>query len=108
MRSPSSASKPHAFPSPRLSTKGSPGAAGGNFGLALDDALNLNTAQRARQSRSEKVKSALSMTQTAYRSLYWDAGKAALIDGAGGSGSAYQQAQLANYQAALDRLTSGG
>ncbi|WP_380873998.1 regulatory protein FlaEY [Sphingomonas sp. DBB INV C78] len=79
---------------------------GGNFGLALDDALNLNTAASASVAL-EKIKSALSMTQTAYRSLYWDTGKANLVDGATGNGSAYQQAQLANYQAALDRLTTG-
>ncbi len=48
------------------------------------------------------------MIQTAYRSLYWDSGKASLVNGtlSTGSGSAYQQKQLANYQAALTRLTS--
>ena len=50
------------------------------------------------------------MTQTAYRSLYWDAGKAAIINGgaggAGGGASPRQLAQIANYQDALARISS--
>ena len=47
------------------------------------------------------------MTQSAYRSLYWDSTKTTLVDGtiSSNGGSAYQKAQLANYQAALSRLT---
>jgi hypothetical protein len=56
------------------------------------------------------LKSAISTTQTAYRSLYWDAGKANLVNGASGAKTAMtptQQAQLASYKSALDRLTAG-
>jgi hypothetical protein len=81
---------------------------GGNFGLGLTHALDLSTAKNAALAL-EKIKSAVSMTQTAYRSLYWDTGKEALVNGAtaagGGKASAYLQGQAARYQAALDRLT---
>lgn len=77
---------------------------GGNYGLGLSSALNLNSATDAAAALNT-IKAALSMTQTAYRSLYWDDTKAALVNGTvTGAGSPYQQAQLANYQAALDRL----
>ncbi|WP_338014342.1 hypothetical protein [Sphingomonas cavernae] len=77
---------------------------GGNFGLGLSGALSLNSATDAAAALGT-IKAALSMTQTAYRSLYWDSAKAGLVDGTvTGVGSPYQQAQLANYQAALDRL----
>lgn len=81
-------------------------APGGRFNLGLDDALTLLDAKTSAAALSA-VKSALSMTQSAYRSLYWDSGKAALVDGTitSGGGSAYQQAKLASYQAALTRLT---
>ncbi|WP_132388764.1 SBBP repeat-containing protein [Novosphingobium sp. PhB165] len=80
---------------------------GGAYSLALTSALSL-TDSKAASVALTKVKSALSMIQTAYRSLYWDSGKASLVNGtlSTGSGSAYQQKQLANYQAALTRLTS--
>lgn len=78
---------------------------GGNYGLGLTNTLSLTDAKTAATALA-KIKSALSMTQSAYRSLYWDSGKAALVDGAiTGGGTAYQQKQLANYQAALSRLT---
>lgn len=78
---------------------------GGTYSLALSDTLNLSDAKTAAVALS-KIKSALSMTQTAYRSLYWDSTKASLVDGTvTGGGTAYQQKQLANYQAALSRLT---
>lgn len=80
---------------------------GGSFGLSLDaTTLNLSSSANAKAAL-DKINSAISKTQTAYRSLYWDDGKAARVNGAIGAGSAYQQAQLANYQAALDRLTGG-
>jgi len=79
---------------------------GGRYSLGLSDGLTLLDAKTAATALS-KIKSAVSMTQTAYRSLYWDSTKASLVDGtvSTGGGSAYQKAQLANYQAALSRLT---
>lgn len=83
---------------------------GGDFGLQLSGLLNLLNSTNAKAALGT-VNSAISMTQTAYRSLYWDASKAALASGANAllqsGGSAYQQAQLANYQAALTRLSGG-
>jgi hypothetical protein len=83
---------------------------GGTFGLSLSEALSLGSATDATTALG-KIKSALSITQTAYRSLYWDDMKAALADGGktsgSGGGSAYQQKQLSQYQAALTRLQSG-
>lgn len=79
---------------------------GGRYNLGLSDALTLLDAKTA-ATALKQIKSAVSMTQSAYRSLYWDSAKAALADGtiSTGGGSAYQKAQLANYQAALSRLT---
>lgn len=79
---------------------------GGNFGLALTEALNVSTAKDAAATLTV-LKSAISTTQTAYRSLYWDAGKAALTNGASGSKALTpaQSAQLASYKSALARLT---
>lgn len=79
---------------------------GGSYSLSLSNALSLGTKAAATEAL-DKIKSAVSMIQTAYRSLYWDSTKAALVDGVTSSsgGSAYQKAQLANYQAALSRLT---
>ncbi|MFS0850826.1 hypothetical protein AB3M93_15365 [Novosphingobium panipatense] len=79
---------------------------GGRYNLALDGTLTLLDVKTAAAALAA-VTSAISMTQSAYRSLYWDSAKAALVDGvmSAGSGSPYQQAQLANYQAALARLT---
>lgn len=92
-------------PTPRASDpKVSPG---GTFGLVLSGALNLTTAKDA-AAALKTVKSAISTTQSAYRSLYWDAGKAALVDGYAGGAvtlTSAQSAQLANYQEALARLT---
>lgn len=79
---------------------------GGRYNLGLDDALTLLNAGTAATAVAA-IKSAISMTQSAYRSLYWDSAKAALVDGTitTGGGSPYQQAKLASYQAALSRLT---
>ncbi|OYX51537.1 MAG: hypothetical protein B7Y97_05220 [Sphingomonas sp. 32-66-10] len=80
---------------------------GGSFGLGLNPALSI-VDQKAATATLAKLKSALSIAQTGYRSLYWDDGKQALVEGARGGGStAREQAQIANYQAALTRLTSG-
>jgi trimeric autotransporter adhesin len=84
---------------------------GGNYGLDLGEGLSLLTADNAKASLA-KIKDAISMAQTAYRSLYWDDGKTNLINGTktnsatGTESTAIVNAQLANYQAALDRLTS--
>lgn len=84
---------------------------GGNFGMDLSDALSLSTLDNAKVAM-KKVEEAISMTQTAYRSLYWDEGKARMVDGVkntatGTQSTARESAQLANYQAALNRLNSG-
>lgn len=86
---------------------------GGNYGLELTESLTLASIDNAKAALG-KIKDAISMTQTAYRSLYWDDSKAAFVDGSGKSGSkkkgastAVEQAQLKNYQAALSRLSAG-
>jgi hypothetical protein len=79
---------------------------GGIYSLNLNDLINLTDAKSASAALS-RIKAAQSMTQSAYRSLYWDATKQAQVDGTiTGGGSAYQQARLAQYQAALSRLSS--
>jgi trimeric autotransporter adhesin len=84
---------------------------GGNFGLDLSDALSLSSLDSAKVALG-KIEDAISMSQTAYRSLYWDDGKATMVDGVkkpttGSSSTSIEQAQLANYTAALNRLNSG-
>ncbi|MFT4057278.1 MAG: hypothetical protein QM681_22430 [Novosphingobium sp.] len=93
-------------PSKVLDPKAAKVTPGGRFNLGLSSALTLTDATTASTALS-KVQSALSMIQSAYRSLYWDSGKASIVDGTVSSsgGSAYQQAKLASYQAALSRLT---
>jgi hypothetical protein len=83
---------------------------GGSFGFALSEAVNLSTEADAKKAAS-RIGEALSMSQTAYRSLYWDDGKARLVDGAknsatGKQSTAREQAQLKNYSAALSRLST--
>jgi hypothetical protein len=78
---------------------------GGTYSLSLSTAFTLTKATDAAYALKQ-IKNAISMTQSAYRSLYWDSSKALQVTGnLSGSGSAYQQKQLANYQAALTRLT---
>jgi hypothetical protein len=91
---------------PVLTAKNAPRVhPGGNFGLALTESLNLSTAKDAAATLTT-ITNAISTTQTAYRSLYWDAGKAALTNGATSTAlTTAQSAQIASYQAALDRLT---
>jgi hypothetical protein len=84
---------------------------GGSFGLDLVDGLRLDTKAEA-AGALKRVEQAISYTQSAYRSLYWDDTKAKLADdtvksGKRGGSTAVQQAQLANYTAALTRLSSG-
>lgn len=80
---------------------------GGSFGLDLSLALNIRD-KAAAGVTINKLKSAISMSQTAFRSLYWDSAKEALVNGGrgGGSVSPYQQAQLGRYQDALSRLST--
>jgi hypothetical protein len=81
---------------------------GGSFGLGLSEGLAIGSAQDAALALS-RIKQAISMTQTGYRSLYWDDGKAALVNGPALSGAVSGRLanQMAQYQAALDRLSSG-
>ena len=81
---------------------------GGSYGLGLTHALDISTREGAALALG-RVKSAISMTQTAYRSLYWDDAKAAMVDGgraAVGGASARDLAQIARYQDALTRISS--
>lgn len=83
---------------------------GGNYALSLSDSFSIATADDAKAVLS-KMQDAISMSQTAYRSLYWDDTKASMVDGVkntatGTHSTAIEQAQLANYQAALDRLST--
>ena len=94
---------------PVITARGGPKVRpGGNFSLALTEALNLSTSKDAAATLAV-IKNAISTTQTAYRSLYWDAGKAALTNGstpgANAGLSAAQAAQLDSYKSALARLT---
>ncbi|WP_232318676.1 hypothetical protein [Sphingomonas sp. TDK1] len=85
---------------------------GGNFSLGLNEALSISSLDNAKAALA-KITDALSMTQTAYRSLYWDDTKVALVDGVKNTGgnsntnTSIEKAQLANYQAALTRLSGG-
>lgn len=84
---------------------------GGRFGLGLSTGLSLATAQDAGIALNA-VTQAMSVTQTGYRSLYWDSTKAAMANGgvsagaAGKAAVARASAQAASYQAALDRIGS--
>ncbi|WP_404367714.1 SBBP repeat-containing protein [Sphingomonas sp. MMS24-J45] len=93
---------------PVLAAKNAPKVRpGGNYGLALTEALNVTTAKDAAATLNV-LKSAISTTQTAYRSLYWDDGKARLVDGTKPGASTMtpaQAAQLDSYKSALARLT---
>jgi len=84
---------------------------GGSFGLDLSTSLRLDTKAEAANSLT-RIKQAISFTQSAYRSLYWDDTKATLVDtpttsSRKGGSTVVQQAQLKNYQAALSRLSGG-
>lgn len=78
---------------------------GGQYGLGLADFLALDTPENAKAALG-KVQAAVSMTKTAYRSLYWDDTKAAKVAGAGGQTglNALQTAQLQQYRTAIARL----
>ncbi|MCB2014680.1 MAG: hypothetical protein R3E11_12990 [Sphingobium sp.] len=81
---------------------------GGTYGLGLTEALSIGTAKDAAIAL-KTIKLAISVSQTAYRSLYWDSGKEALVNAGNGNGrgpSAYQLAQVERYQDALTRISS--
>jgi hypothetical protein len=80
---------------------------GGSYGLGLTNALDISTRDGAAFALG-RIKSAISMTQTAYRSLYWDDGKAAIVNGGASTGGASprQLAQIAQYRDALARISS--
>lgn len=84
-------------------------APGGNiYGLGLDLNLNLLT-EDARKSATTAISAALAKIRTAYRDLEAAAKpKTATTAQTGGKVPAYLQAQIANYQAGLNRLTGGG
>lgn len=81
---------------------------GGNFGLDLSPALNLRSAASAALAL-DRMQAAISTSRSAFRSLYWDDNKAAIVDGAANKGkvSPYEAAQLGRYRDALTRLTAG-
>ena len=98
---------------PRARSKSQPAVTpGGRYGLGLRPTLDLSSAADAGVAAAA-LQQALSITQTGYRSLYWDSLKAALVSTAANGGKsdskavAAAQGQLANYQAALTRLTAG-
>jgi hypothetical protein len=72
------------------------------FGLALPGNLNLADAG-AVKTAGEKLQAAMKAVRDAYRAL----DPATTAKGAGGPVPAYMSAQLANYQAALARLSGG-
>ena len=85
---------------------------GGSFGLDLTDSLSLATKDDAKTALA-RMTQAVSYSQSAYRSLYWDDAKAMMADpqkqANGGDAAAVARfnAQTASYQAALDRLSGG-
>lgn len=93
------------YAAPPASSKDPAVVPGGQYGLALSDVISLGSLADAKTALM-KVESAASITQTAYRTLYWDANKAAKVDGTAANAvlSANQRSQLQQYQAAIYRL----
>lgn len=85
---------------------------GGNFGLDLTDSLSLASKSDAKIALA-RMEQAVSYSQSAYRSLFWDDAKAARADpqksrgGGDAAAVARYNAQTASYQAALNRLSGG-
>ena len=82
------------------------------FALDLPVKLSLASLDDA-QAAYESLENAISMVQRAYRELTTDPALKALLEGPkagkrGGTVPGYLSAQLANYQAGLSRLNSGG
>lgn len=97
---------------PATASKGAPLVTpGGSFGLDLSDSLSLASKSDAKIALA-RMEQAVSYSQTAYRSLYWDDAKAARADpqknkgGGDAAAVARYNAQTAKYQAALTRLSS--
>ena len=80
---------------------------GGHYGLELSTALSIGDVASATLALG-RIGAAIGTTQSAYRSLYWDENKEAIVNG-GTSGrlSPYLGRQLARYQDALSRLGGG-
>jgi hypothetical protein len=98
---------------PATASKGAPLVTpGGSFGLDLSDSLSLASRSDAKIALA-RMEQAVSYSQSAYRSLYWDDAKAARADppknkgGGDAAAVARYNAQTASYQAALDRLGAG-
>lgn len=81
---------------------------GGNYGLDLSSALDISTLDGAKLALS-RIEAAVSTSQTAFRSLFWDKNKEAIVNGSGRNGrvSPYLAAQASRYQDALRRLGGG-
>lgn len=80
---------------------------GGNYSLELSTALTIGDAQSAKLALG-RITDAIGTTQSAFRSLYWDENKEAIVNGgASGRASPYLARQLARYQDALSRLGGG-
>lgn len=93
---------------PTMTKAGAPKVSpGGRFGLNLTEGLSL-TDKGAAATALERIGQAMSITQTGYRSLYWDQTKANLANGGTKTSAATEaaKAQVAQYQAALNRLTA--
>ncbi|WP_395943189.1 transcriptional regulator [Brevundimonas sp.] len=73
------------------------------FGLNLSNALNLNDAAGIKAA-NEALAQAMTAVRSAYKALAPSTGTITNTQTGNGSSTAYQQTQLANYQAALSRL----
>jgi hypothetical protein len=81
------------------------------FALELPVGMNLDD-EKAAETAFEAIQAAMSKIQRAYREITMDPALKALLDGPqagkkGGTVPAYYNAQLANYQAGLARLSAG-
>jgi hypothetical protein len=75
------------------------------FGLNLSSKLNLNDADGIKAA-IEGIASAFTAVRSAYKALAPSTGTITNTQTGSGSSTAYQQTQLANFQAALTRLTA--
>lgn len=90
---------------PPFSAKAPRVVPGGHYGLELGPGLSIRNEQAAKVALG-KLSAAIGTTQSAFRSLYWDSNKEALVNGSntGSALSKYQSSQLGRYQDALTRL----
>ncbi|HEX8233304.1 MAG TPA: transcriptional regulator [Caulobacteraceae bacterium] len=77
------------------------------YGLKLGRDLVVDTVESAKQA-SQQLQAALGVIRTAYRDLQAAAEPKSAAGQATGPAPAYLKSQIANYQAALNRLTGGG